>query len=92
MPDGLLGSYWAPRNTPFDELRTSWLEYLMSLTYFAVTGLGAFFGAWLGGIALVKFGDYSWMWYADMALATLAAFVNLPIREAPLKAAVPQAA
>jgi MFS family permease len=54
--------------------------------------IGAFFGAWLGGIALVKFGDYSWMWYADMALAVLAAFVNLPIREAPLKAVVPQPA
>jgi len=54
--------------------------------------IGAFFGAWLGGIALVRFGDYSWMWYADMALATLAAFVNLPIREAPLEAAVPQPA
>ena len=44
--------------------------------------IGAFFGAWLGGIALVRFGDYPWMWYADMALALLAAFVNLPIREA----------
>ena len=31
--------------------------------------IGAFFGAWLGGIALVRFGDYSWMWYADIALA-----------------------
>jgi MFS family permease len=49
--------------------------------------VGAFFGAWLGGIALVKFGDYNWMWYADMALATLAAFANLPIREARLRAA-----
>src|SRR4051812_13453771 len=54
--------------------------------------IGAFFGAWLGGIALVKFGDYSWMWYADMALAILAAFVNLPIREAPLEVAVAQPA
>ncbi len=47
--------------------------------------IGAFFGAWLGGIALVRFGDYNWMWYADMALALLAAFVNLPIREARLR-------
>lgn len=48
---------------------------------------GAFFGAWLGGIALVSFGDYNWMWYADMALALIAAFVNLPIREARLRPA-----
>ncbi len=47
--------------------------------------VGGFFGAWLGGIALVKFGDYSWMWYADSALALAAAFVNLPIREAPVR-------
>jgi len=44
--------------------------------------LGAFFGAWLGGVARVEFGDYNWMWYADMTLALLAAIVNLPIREA----------
>jgi predicted MFS family arabinose efflux permease len=43
--------------------------------------LGAFFGAWLGGVARVAFGDYTWMWYADMALAFAAALVNLPIRE-----------
>ena len=31
--------------------------------------IGGFLGAWLGGIAFVTFGDYQWMWYADMALA-----------------------
>jgi MFS family permease len=50
--------------------------------------IGAFFGAWLGGLALVRFGDYSWMWYADIALALAAAFVNLPIREAKVRAAM----
>jgi MFS family permease len=51
--------------------------------------IGGFFGAWLGGLAFVRFGDYSWMWYADIALALAAAFVNLPIREAkPAPAAV----
>ncbi len=44
--------------------------------------IGGFFGAWLGGLALVRFGDYGWMWYADMALALLAALINVPIREA----------
>lgn len=46
--------------------------------------IGGFFGAWLGGMALVRFGDYGWMWYADMSLALAAALVNLPIREAPV--------
>jgi len=44
--------------------------------------IGGFLGAWLGGLAVMHFGDFTWMWYADMALAVLAALVNLPIREA----------
>lgn len=44
--------------------------------------IGGFLGAYLGGIALTRFGDYSWMWYADIALALGATVVNLPIREA----------
>ena len=46
--------------------------------------IGGFLGAWLGGLALISFGDYSWMWYADIALSALAALLNLPIREAPV--------
>ena len=42
---------------------------------------GAFLGAWLGGLAMARFGSYQWVWYADMALAVAAALVNLPIRE-----------
>ena len=52
---------------------------------------GGFLGAWLGGLAVTRYGDFSWMWYADMTLAGLAALVNLPIREAPV-APQPQAA
>jgi MFS family permease len=46
--------------------------------------IGGFLGAYLGGLAFAHSGDYQWMWYADMALAALAAVVNLPIREAPV--------
>jgi predicted MFS family arabinose efflux permease len=49
--------------------------------------IGAFFGAWLGGLAIARTGSYDWMWYADMALAAAAAVVNLPIREAVLEPA-----
>jgi len=60
------------------------MRYLATL--FGLTLLshqvGGFFGAWLGGLAFVRFGDYTWMWYADIALALAAALVNLPIREA----------
>jgi len=54
--------------------------------------IGGFFGAWLGGLALASTGSYTWMWYADMALALMAAVVNLPIKEAPLAAPRPAAA
>ena len=46
--------------------------------------LGAFYGAWLGGLAVAHFGNYDGMFYADAALAMFAALVNLPIREAPV--------
>jgi predicted MFS family arabinose efflux permease len=45
--------------------------------------IGGFLGAWLGGIAMESTGSYQWMWYADMALALIAAAVSLPVREAP---------
>lgn len=46
---------------------------------------GAFLDAWLGGITLTRFGDFYWMWYADIALTALAALLCLGIREdAPL--------
>ena len=54
-------------------------------TLFGITLLshqiGGFLGAWLGGLAIERNGDYLWMWYADIALAVAAALVNLPIRE-----------
>lgn len=58
-----------------------YLATLFGLTMFSHQ-VGAFFGAWLGGLALEATGGYDWMWYADIALAALAAVVNLPIREA----------
>ena len=62
------------------------VRYLSTLlgVSLAVHQLGGFYGAWLGGLAVANFGDYSWMWCADALLATLAALSNLPIREAPV--------
>ncbi|HMV64563.1 MAG TPA: MFS transporter [Zoogloea sp.] len=66
------------------------LRYLATL--FGLTLLshqiGGFFGAWLGGLALVNFGNYDWMWYADIVLALLAALANVPIREVSPRRAV----
>lgn len=63
---------------------TRYLATLFGLTLLSHQ-IGGFLGAWLGGLAITRFGDYSWMWYADMALASLAALVNLPIKEAAIE-------
>jgi len=79
---GLVGKLFGPR----------YLGTLFGLTLLSHQ-IGGFFGAWVGGLVLERFGDYSWMWYADMVLALIAAAANLPIRESrPLPAtAQPQA-
>lgn len=67
-----------------------YLATLFGLTLFSHQ-IGGFLGAYLGGLAFTRFGDYTWMWYADIALAAMAAIVNLPIREAKI-APAPQPA
>jgi predicted MFS family arabinose efflux permease len=57
-----------------------YLATLFGLTFFSHQ-VGGFLGAWLGGLAVDGTGSFVWVWYADMALALLAAFVNIPIRE-----------
>jgi predicted MFS family arabinose efflux permease len=78
---GLVGKLFGPR----------YLATLFGLTLFTHQ-IGGFFGAWLGGIAIASSGSYNWMWYADIALATIASVVNLPIREAHPKLAAAAAA
>jgi predicted MFS family arabinose efflux permease len=70
---------------------TRYLSTLFGLTLLSHQ-VGGFFGAWLGGLAFVRFGDFSWMWYADILLALAAALVNLPIREAPVHSPAPMTA
>ena len=60
--------------------RPRYLGTLFGLTLLSHQ-IGGFLGAWLGGLTVVNTGNYNWMWWADAALALLAAFVNLPIRE-----------
>ena len=85
---GALGVTWLATVPPTAGLvgKLFGVQYLATL--FGLTLLshqiGGFYGAWLGGLAIARFGDYSWMWYADALLATAAALCNLPIREAPV--------
>ncbi|SNS01571.1 Predicted arabinose efflux permease, MFS family [Methylobacillus rhizosphaerae] len=72
---GLVGKLFGPR----------YLATLFGLTLLSHQ-IGGFLGAWLGGIAFYSTGNYEWMWGADIALALLAAALNLPIREShPVK-------
>ena len=54
--------------------------------------IGGFFGAWTGGLAMARLGSYTTIWYADIALALVAAVANLPIREAAPRPAFARAA
>jgi MFS family permease len=62
---------------------TRYLATLFGMTLLSHQ-IGGFMGAWLGGVTVSEFGDYNWMWYADILLAAAAALLNLPIREAPI--------
>jgi MFS family permease len=89
----VLGATWLATVPPTAGLTaklfgTRYLATLFGLTLLSHQ-IGAFFGAWLGGLALVTYGSYQWMWWADAALALAAAFVNLPIREAKPGSAQP---
>jgi MFS family permease len=83
---GALGFTWLATVPPTAGLVGKLFGVRYLATLFGMTLLshqvGGFFGAWLGGLAVVHTGDYSWMWYADMVLAAAAALINLPIREA----------
>jgi predicted MFS family arabinose efflux permease len=70
---------------------TRYLATLFGLTLLSHQ-TGAFFGAWLGGLAFAASGDYQWMWYADIVLALAAALISLPIRERPPQPATASAA
>jgi predicted MFS family arabinose efflux permease len=74
---GLVGKLFGPR----------YLGTLFGLTLLSHQ-VGGFFGAWLGGVALERSGSYQWMWYADMALAVVAALAHFPIRERALRPAL----
>ena len=87
----VLGATWLATVPPTAGLTAKLFGVRYLATLFGLTLLshqiGGFFGAWLGGLAVVGTGSYLWMWWADAALALMAAVVNLPIREERVGAA-----
>lgn len=81
----VLGATWLATVPPTAGLTSKLFGTRYLATLFGLTLLshqiGGFFGAWLGGVAVVQSGSYLWMWWADAVLALGAALVNLPIRE-----------
>lgn len=68
------------------------LQYMAMLTGLVFFGhqIGAFLGAWLGGVIYDRTGSYDMAWTISIALGVFAALIHLPIREAPLVKAPPQ--
>jgi predicted MFS family arabinose efflux permease len=47
--------------------------------------VGAFLGAWFGGLLFDRTGSYDLVWYASIALAVLAAILSAMTRDAPVR-------
>ncbi|RBQ32691.1 MFS transporter [Arcobacter sp. FW59] len=62
---------------------TKYLATLFGLTLLSHQ-IGGFFGAYLGGLFVDNYGDFTFMWYLDIILAIFAGIINLPIKEKKL--------
>ena len=47
--------------------------------------VGAFLGAWLGGVLYDATGNYNAIWWMAVGLGVFAALIHMPIREAPVR-------
>ena len=62
---------------------TQWVSTLFGIAFF-VHQVGAFFGAWLGGVLLDRTGSYTSMWIVLLAVAAFGFIIQFPIDERPL--------
>ena len=60
-----------------------WVSTLFGIA-FLVHQIGAFFGAWLGGVIVDRTGSYNLMWVVSLGLAAFAFAIQFPIDERPL--------
>lgn len=54
--------------------------------------IGSFMGVWLGGYLYDATGSYDIVWYLAIGLGLLAALVNLPVKESPIRRVAAQPA
>ncbi|HZW52450.1 MAG TPA: MFS transporter, partial [Candidatus Elarobacter sp.] len=60
-----------------------WVSTLFGFT-FLVHQIGAFFGAWLGGVIVDHTGSYNLMWIVSLGVAAFGFLIQFPIDERPL--------
>jgi MFS family permease len=70
------------------------VQYMSMLSGFVFLShqVGSFLGAWMGGWLYGLQGNYNVVWGICIALGVFAALINLPVKEAPIMRAAPQAA
>lgn len=75
LTSGLVGEIFGPR----------YLATLFGIVMFSHQ-IGAFFGAWLGGVSYDLTGSYNIVWLAALALSLMSAALHAPIEDTPLRA------
>ena len=60
-----------------------WVSTLFGVA-FLVHQIGAFFGAWLGGVIVDRTGSYNVMWVVSLGVALFGFLIQFPIDERPL--------
>jgi predicted MFS family arabinose efflux permease len=81
LTSGLVGQIFGPR-------------YMATLFGIVMLGhqVGAFFGAWLGGLSVDLLGSYDPVWFVAVALGLIAGVLHLPIADRPLARPIAQPA
>jgi predicted MFS family arabinose efflux permease len=74
LTSGLIGQIYGTR----------YMATLFGIVFFSHQ-IGAFFGAWLGGVAFDLTGSYDAMWLMSIALAVMAGLVHLPVADRALR-------
>jgi len=74
LTSGLVGQIFGPR----------YLATLFGVVMFSHQ-IGAFFGAWLGGISFDLTGSYTLVWLAALVLSLMSAALHAPIEDKPLR-------
>ncbi len=74
LTSGLVGEIFGPR----------YLATLFGVVMFSHQ-IGAFFGAWLGGVAFDLTGSYNLVWLAALTLSLMSAALHVPIQDKPLR-------